>query len=440
MADNSYVDPRVTREVLLELLGPVRERDFAVRYWDGSTDEPPGEARFTLVLEHPGSLRRMLVPPSEIRIAEAYIFGDFDIEGNLEAASTLGDRIAKGLRSPGAVASMTAKLSRLPSRDPELSTGRRATALFRHGRQHSKRRDTEAVRFHYDVGNDFYQLWLDPGLVYSCAYFPTGEEDLATAQEAKFEHICRKLRLQPGERMLDIGCGWGGLILHAVKHFDVDATGITLSREQAKLARERIEAAGLQDRCRVEIMDYRDLPGEEAYDKIGSVGMVEHVGEGKLPEYFAAAYRSLKPGGLFLNHGIVSLWAARPVSAIQKLMRKVWRRDVFLHRYVFPDGNLVPATEVIGSAELAGFETRDVESLREHYARTLRIWVARLEGNHTEAAAIVGEPTYRVWRLYMSAAARGFAKAEIGIIQTLLAKPDASGRSYLPPTRADIYA
>jgi cyclopropane-fatty-acyl-phospholipid synthase len=315
----------------------------------------------------------------------------------------------------------------------------RVRGLARHGRLHSEARDRAAVRFHYDVGNDFYALWLDRDLVYSCAYFETGSEGIDEAQAAKLDYLCRKLRLRAGERLLDIGCGWGALVRHAARHYGVDALGITLSEPQAALARERIRAEGLADRCRVEVRDYRELDEPAGFDKVVSVGMVEHVGAERLRDYFAAAHRVLRPGGLFLNHGIVSVVDARPATRLTALARRLWRRDEFIRKYVFPDGRLVPAAAVIAAAEAAGFETRDVESLREHYALTLRHWVRRLEGARAAAARLVGEEAFRVWRLYMAASAHSFASGRIAVLQTLLAKPDAEGRAGLPLTRRDLY-
>jgi cyclopropane-fatty-acyl-phospholipid synthase len=228
--------------------------------------------------------------------------------------------------------------------------------------------------------------------------------------------------------------------MHAAQNYGVDATGITLSENQATLARERIAAAGLSDRCRVEIRDYRTLAESDGYDKIASVGMIEHVGLSHLAVYFESAYRALKPGGLFLNHGIVSLGEARPRSTREKIFRKFWKADAFIDTYVFPDGKLTATADVIAAAEGARFEVRDVESLREHYAMTLRHWVKSLEEKSEEAQALVTNHTYRVWRLYMAASANAFTRGAINIVQTLLAKPDASGRSKVPLTREDIYS
>ena len=428
------------RAVLDDVFGPVASRRFAVRFWDGTSDEPAEETRFTIVLESPGALRRMLLPPSELALTESYIFGDVDIEGNLEAAADLGDVAASRLRSPRALLRLARHVLALPRDEPESSGDKTQTRLARlSGRQHSRRRDREAVRFHYNVGNAFYALWLDAKMVYSCAYFASDTDDLEQAQESKLDLICRKLRLKPGERLLDIGCGWGGLIMHAARRYGVFALGITLSDAQAEMARERIAAAGLGDRCKVELRDYRQLAAEPRFDKIASVGMVEHVGSRRLEEYFASAWSALRPGGLFLNHGIVSIAGSRPESRRSRVAGRVWKRGEFIDRYVFPDGELVPAATVIASAEKSGFELRDVESLREHYVSTLHHWIHRLESRREEAVALVGEPTYRVWRLYMSASAYGFRTGRIGIIQSLLAKPGSDGKVELPRTREDLY-
>ena len=287
------------------------------------------------------------------------------------------------------------------------------------------------MRYHYDIGNDFYALWLDQRMVYSCAYFPTAEATLDDAQLAKLDLVCRKLRLRPGERLLDVGCGWGALIMHAARQYGVRALGITLSENQAALARERIAAAGLSDRVKVEIRDYRDLPRADTFEKISSIGMVEHVGLAKLPVYFAALYRALAPRGLLLNHGIVSLGAARPKGWRDRIEARLWRRNAFIEQYVFPDGQLVPLHSVIGAAEGEGFEARDVESLREHYALTLRHWTSRLTANAARATAMAGERTYRTWRLYMAASAHAFAAGSINVVQTLLAKGDHEGNAGL---------
>ncbi|MGI8548192.1 MAG: class I SAM-dependent methyltransferase, partial [Gemmatimonadaceae bacterium] len=296
------------RSVLSQIFGPPSGRVFAVRFWNGVTDDAgSGMARFTLVLRNPGSLRQMLLPPSELRICQAFIHGDFDIEGDVQQAAALGEPIRERVTSPAAVARIVRTLLTLPSPGSATpaSVERRDAAAIGAGSRHTPERDAHAVRSHYDVGNDFYKLWLDERMVYSCAYFESTDVDLDTAQEAKLDHICRKLRLRRGDTFLDVGCGWGGLIMHAAQRYGVTATGVTLSYEQAALARERIKAAGLESSCTVEVRDYRHLPLDASFDKIVSVGMVEHVGREQLPTYFQRLYALLKPGGLLMNHGIV---------------------------------------------------------------------------------------------------------------------------------------
>ena len=430
------------RDVLEALFGEPEQRGFDVKYWDGSVDRGSNQpAPFTLVLNRPAALRRMLLPPNELSLVESYLSGDVEIEGSMEAASILTDAIGNRLRSPLKVARLVAMVLQLPGKaDDDLNDARFPERARKLGPRHTPVRDAAAIHFHYDVGNNFYKLWLDKRMVYSCAYFRSATDTLDDAQEAKLDLICRKLRLKPGDRLLDIGCGWGGLIIHAAERYGVDATGITLSENQAAYARERIESAGLGDRCRAEIRDYRTLSESDGYDKIASIGMVEHVGLSHLPVYFASAFRALKAGGLFLNHGIVSMGEARPKSLGERIFKKFWKADAFIDTYVFPDGKLTASADVVAAAEASGFEVRDVESLREHYAMTLRHWVKSLEEKSRDAQAIVGNHTYRVWRLYMSASANSFATAAINVIQTLLAKPDSAGRSNIPLTRDDIYS
>jgi len=434
------------REALEIAFGPVQERGFAVRLWDDSIDQTAaGTVPFTLVVQRAGALRRALLPPSELALIEAYLRDDLDAEGDLGEAGRLGDLAATRLRSPRALARLVRVLRRLPTNDlPRVQADegedspRRVRRLFGLG-QHSRQRDAIAVRHHYDVGNDFYALWLDRRMIYSCAYFPTGTEDLDAAQEAKLEHICRKLRLRTGEHVLDVGCGWGGLLEYAATRFGVSGVGITLSEPQATLARERLAAAGVGDRVRIEVRDYRDLPADWRFDKAVSVGMREHVGAARLPDYFAAVHRALRPGGLFLDHGLVRGGAEPRTGVGRWIARRLWKRDAFIERYVFPDGELVPLGMLIDMAEPTGLEARDVENLREHYILTLRHWVERLGRAHQEAAAIVGEQTYRVWRLYMAATTLGFQSGRLTLIQTLFAKPLPDGSADVPLSRADLY-
>ena len=436
----------LSRAILEDLFGAPAQRNFAVRLWNGETDVPASRAEppFTLVLHDPGSLRRMLLPPSELSMVEAYLHGDIDVEGDLESASTIADAVAERLRSVGSLARLTRRLLALPAGGSgAVVDARRGRALAR-GLRHSKQRDADANRFHYDTGNDFYALWLDRRMVYSCAYFAPGVRDLDAAQTAKLDHICRKLRLSPGERLLDIGCGWGALVMYAAQHYGVHAHGVTLAPQQAALAQERIGAAGLQERCRVDVLDYRDLPKDALYDKVSSVGMAEHVGRSQIATYFDAAYRLTKEGGIFLNHCIVENGQSPPATFLKRPLRwtadRLWRRSEFIDRYVFPDFNLLPLGELITAGERAGFDARDIENLRDHYAMTCRHWVRRLESRHAEAAALIGESGYRVWRLYMAAGAHEHASGSNGIVQVVFAKPQRDGRTGLPMTRDDLYA
>jgi cyclopropane-fatty-acyl-phospholipid synthase len=417
-------------------------RTFGIRLWNGTTLPSPNDPPFTLVLTSPGSLRRMFRMPVELSMGEAYLRGDFEIEGDLSSAFELVPAARAAIRSPTDAVALALGWMRLPTGHPEpegrLST--HAPARLR-GKRGSRHRDRVAIQYHYDVGNDFYQLFLDRRMLYSCAYFPTGAEDLDTAQEAKLEHICRKLRLKRGERLLDIGCGWGGMLIYAARKYGVTGMGVTLSAAQLELARARVREAGLEGKIVLEQRDYRDLAGEP-FDKIVSIGMFEHVGRIGLPDYFAQAYGLLRPGGLFLNHGIadrpknaptgVAGWTARHLDSL------LVGNYTFRTRYIFPDGELVPVSEANLEAERAGFEVRDVENLREHYALTIRHWLRRLRERREEAIRIGGVGMYRLWELYLAGCIEHFDKAKISINQSLLARP-GEGKVGLPWSRAELY-
>jgi cyclopropane-fatty-acyl-phospholipid synthase len=421
------------RQVVAALFGSPAERSFTVRYWNG-LEEHAGIASdrpFTLWFKTPGSLRRMLLPPSELAIAETFIDGEVELEGNAEYAMHLGDVIGERIQSLSGFAALLPVLVGLP----RSRVSARAAATNQFGKVRRRPGGAEAIQHHYDVGNDFYKLWLDERMVYTCAFFQSPSDSLEDAQAAKLDLICRKLRLERGQRFLDIGCGWGALVMHAAANYGVHATGITLSRAQADLARQRIAAAGLSQVCRVELRDYRDVGTEPEYHRIASVGMMEHVGYDRLPGYFDSAFRVLLPGGVFLNHTIVRDGHRPPVTMRRQLKSRLWKRDEFIHRYVFPDGRLVPLARVVDCAEHSGFEVRDVEALREHYAMTLRHWLSRLEAHGSEAVSLVGERRYRTWRLYLLAAINGFRSGRNNVVQVLLAKCDSSGSSGLPLTR-----
>ena len=403
-----------------------------VRFWDGSAVGPAaGASGVTLVVRSRRALRRMLWAPGELGLARAYVAGEIDVDGDVYALLELRNRMAAhdagvhvGLDRRGIAELARAALSvgalgpppRVPPEEVRL-----------HGTPHSKARDASAVRSHYDVGNDFYRLVLGPTMTYSCAYWDDGVGTLDEAQEAKYEHICRKLGLQPGMRLLDVGCGWGGMVLHAAREYGVKAVGITLSPPQQALAARRVEAAGLSGSVEIRVQDYRDLAGER-FDAISSIGMFEHVGEAKLREYAAALYSVLEPGGRLLNHGI-----SRPAGPPPLSPRS------FINRYVFPDGELHEVGAVVTVLQQAGFEVRDVESLREHYARTLRSWVANLETHWDEAAAVAGAARARIWRLYMAGSAVNFEEGRTMIHQVLGVRQGPMGASGMPATRRSWY-
>ena len=431
------------RAICALIFGPPGLRRFEVRYWDGAVETAATPATYALVIHRAGALRRMLLPPNELTIIEALLSGDVDIEGDMEQAMGMGDGINARLRNPATLVALFRHLRALPRQEPgaDVRALRSAHTIRGAGGLHEPERDRAAIRYHYDVGNDFYKLWLDERMLYSCAYFANGSDpdaELEEAQVAKLDIICRKLRLRPGDRLLDVGCGWGALIMHAARNYGVTAHGITLSDAQAELARERIASGGLADRCRVEIRDYRHLGDIPPFDRISSVGMVEHVGVNNLPMYFGSLYGALRPGGLLLNHGIVSVGEARPKPRWDFIEKRLWKRDAFLDQYVFPDGRLGPLSAVIAGAERVGFETRDVESLREHYALTLRAWLTRLMRHRDEAISLTDERTFRIWRVYMAGSAFAFASGQLNIVQTLLSRPDEAGHSEVPLRRTDL--
>ncbi len=398
-------------------------RGFEIRLWDGTRITTSSEATFTLIIRSPGALRRMFRPPLELSLSEAFIRGDFDIEGDLCAVFDRFNLLIGALSN-----SPLTLLHRWLSLPGENTSAGKITRGPAHlsGARHSRNRDRAAVQFHYDVGNDFYALWLDKSMVYSCAYYPTGTDNLDTAQEQKLDLICGKLRLEPGERLLDIGCGWGGLLVYAAQHYGVTALGVTLSEQQQLLANQRLAAAGL-NRCAVKLLDYRELEGM-TFDKIASVGMFEHVGRDHLPEYFDCVYRLLKPGGLFLNHGIAAHPFVSPRHRKSLSARVVEHfmlgSGSFVQRYVFPDAELVQVSEATLFAERCGFEVWHVENLREHDALTLRQWGARLDEHRDEAIHLTDEATYRTWKLYLAAAAYAFEAGHLNVHQSLLYKPE----------------
>jgi cyclopropane-fatty-acyl-phospholipid synthase len=368
-------------------LSPTPEIDLIVRSWRGV---------------------KALAAPALGTLARAYVHQDIDFTGSAKRALAVAESMVGSIAEGG----------------HSLGAGIR-------GIWHRRRGNRANIQHHYDVSNAFYRLWLDARMVYSCAYFSAESDTLDDAQEHKLDHICRKLRLAPGERFLDIGCGWGGLIFWAAQHYGVEATGITLSQNQHDYVTAEIAARGLQSRVRVELRDYLDLPEDVHYDKIASVGMFEHVGIRNFPRYFGKIYRILEPGGFVLNHGITHNWLG-PTNLGSGI-------GDFVEEYVFPGGELAHVARVIGGLGDAGLELVDAEALREHYAKTLWNWVERLERNADAARAEVGEEKFRVWRIYMAGSAHAFDRGWLSLWQLLAGKPLADGRLPHPLTRDFIY-
>lgn len=441
MALCGEVAPVKAAEQLLPLVeallnGPA---PFAIRCWDGSEAGPAGaaeaaaEVKATLVFRNRRALRRIAWRPDEMGIARAYVAGDLEIEGDIYAVLDMEDVVERLSTNDGLTLTTRQKLSAVataarlgalgppPPLPPEEVTQRR-------GRKHSRQRDADAISHHYDAGNDFYRLVLGPSLVYSCAYFrqpPGPEYGLDQAQHDKLDLVCRKLDLRPGQRLLDVGCGWGSLLLHAAQEYGAHAVGVTISEEQAELGRMRIAEAGLTERVEIRVQDYREVTGGP-YDAIASVGMSEHVGAERIVEYARGLHDLLPPGGRLLNHAIASI---RPLVAEEEA------RSSFIDRYVFPDGELLPLSTTVSALEHAGFEVRDVENLREHYGLTLRGWVENLQRSWPQAVELVSPARARIWVLYMAGSVLGFELGQISVNQVLAVKQGPRGASGLPLTR-----
>jgi cyclopropane-fatty-acyl-phospholipid synthase len=412
-------------QTLLQTPLPIR-----IRAWDGSTAGPADAP--TLVIRHKRALRRLMWQPNDLGLARAYVSGEMDVEGDLYEAL---NRLAAQLwRSPDLkdvpVRSVVRDMLGLgvlgtqPKPPPE--------EMVVSGTRHSRRRDRQAISHHYDVGNDFYRIVLGESMVYSCAYWASDVPGygLADAQRDKLDLICRKLALKSGMRLLDVGCGWGSLAIHAAREYGVHVLGITLSTEQADYARKQVAEAGLTGQVEIRIQDYRDVE-DGPFDAISSVGMAEHVGTEPYRQYAQILYGQLKPGGRLLNHQI---------SRLHLPPKAPHQQRSFIDAYVFPDGELAPIGTTVTLLEEAGFEVRDVHALREHYGRTLRAWVANLEADWSTAVRLVGPGRARVWRLYMAACALAFEQSRIGVNQVLAVRDHHGGASDMPPTRADFLA
>ncbi|QNG37512.1 class I SAM-dependent methyltransferase [Geodermatophilaceae bacterium NBWT11] len=414
MAQRTTVADRLTT-VLGTVLGSA-ELPVRLRGWDGSIAGPPDAP--VLAVRDRRALRRLLWSPGQLGLGRAYVSGEIDIEDDVfdtfSALSSVGKLSETGPMRPPTLAdrlTLVRTAASLGAIGPDPAPPAEEADLGGHGLRHSRRRDAAAIAHHYDVGNDFYELVLGDSMVYSCAVWDSPDVGLDAAQEAKLDLVCRKLGLTEDSRLLDVGCGWGSMAIHAAGRYGATVVGITISEEQATLARKRVAEAGLTDRIEIRVQDYRET-ADAPYDAISSIGMAEHVGRARLPEYVAQLSGLLRPGGRLLNHAIA--WNAGEAS---------WSEDTFIARYVFPDGELLGLGEMVGAVEAGGLEVVDVEALRRHYALTLRAWVQRLEENWDAAVATTTEGRARVWRLYMAACALAFESGAMGVDQVLAVKP-----------------
>jgi cyclopropane-fatty-acyl-phospholipid synthase len=398
------------------------QANIAFMAYDGSKAGPDG-ADLALEVKSPIAVAYLAQAPGELGLARAYISGHIDVHGDLYSLLdrmwnittndlTTAEKIA-AVRSLG----VKPLLMRVPPPPQEM----RQSALAKLGSRHAKQRDAEAIHHHYDVSNLFYSWVLGPSMAYTCAVFPSEDASLEEAQYNKFDLVARKLDLKPGMRLLDVGCGWGGMVMHAAKHYGVKALGVTLSKQQAEWAQQAIADAGLSDLAEVRFMDYRDV-AETGFDAVSSIGLTEHIGKQNLPSYFRFLNGKLRPGGRLLNHCIT-----RPTGT-----EKTFNKGGFINRYVFPDGELESVGWLVRQMEDLGFEVRHEENLREHYAKTLRHWCDNLDANWTDAVQEVGMGTARVWALYMAGCIVGFERNKVQLHQVLGVKLDAEGNSGMP--------
>jgi len=397
-----FLEHRLER--LVEKLKQTAAIPLRLELWNGRAFDLASNPTVKIGVPSPSALR-FLISPDLMKLGQAYVEGTLRVEGPILEVFRVAESLARSA----------------------ASSGRKGLRRFW---RHTKKRDRKAIEYHYDVSNDFYSLWLGRSMVYSCAYFRSETDSLDTAQEQKLDHILGKLMLRPDERFLDIGCGWGALIVRAAKQYGARATGVTLSRNQYEFASKWIRDEGLEGRCEVRLQDYRDVPGEAVFDKIASVGMFEHVGLRHLKAYFSKIRSLLAEGGLVLNHGITatdpdSRWVGMGAGE-------------FVNRYVFPQGELPHLSVVLRETASAGLEVADVESLRRHYARTCLEWARRLEQSREQAIAAAGDKRYRIWQVYLAGCAHGFEHEWMNIYQ-VLARKEGGASNPLPLTRDYLY-
>lgn len=424
------------KKVLTTVADPL-DLNVSVRLWNGDV-VPLGnevDGRFVISLSGPGVIGSLVRKPTLETLVRLYATGHIDFEGGdlIEFSEALRTKRANRQKLKEISKPMLVKQT-LPflfakTNVADLSHGYDKDIV---GRKEDQRNNTEYIQFHYDVGNDFYKLFLDPEMQYTCGYFTDWNNSLEQAQHDKLDMICRKLRLQDGERMLDIGCGWGGLICHAAQNFGVRAHGITLSQQQHDFAKEKIERLGLSDRVSVEICDYADHTG--TYDKISSIGMSEHIGVANYPRYFNKINSMLRDRGVMLNHAI-----ARRAKSSKRAAARIRPERKFLLKYIFPGSELTPVGMTTDFMENSGFEIHDVESWREHYALTTKFWCQRLSANKDEAIRLVGAERYRLWVAYLAGASGGFTNGSIKLFQVVATKRAGKGLSGMPPTREHLY-
>lgn len=404
----------MTLEPLLrDLLG--EDLPIGIRAYDG-TSLGPENPRATIVIKSPDALRRIFFAPGELGFSRAYVAGDIDVEGDVLAALEVRDRMPVPKLSTRQFLTVARMLGRSGLRPPP----RPAEEARLRGRLHGRTRDAAAIAHHYDLSNDAYRLILGPSMTYSCAVFEHDDDSLEQAQANKHELVCRKLALAPGMRLLDIGCGWASMAIHAAQHHGVEVLAVTLSQNQADLARKRVVDAGVADRVDVRLQDYRDVPDDQ-FDAISSIGMFEHVGRSHAQAYMGKVHALLRPGGRFLNHCITRPW----------FRRALYNRANYISRYVFPDGDLLQLSTIVSTMQAVDLEVRHSENLRDHYTRTLKAWLDNLEAHWDEVVGLVGLNKARVWRLYIAASAFNFEANRIHVHQVLAVRPD-NGRSGMP--------
>ncbi len=416
----------ISKKIFGSVIGRVDVRGLCVRFWDGSqwTPEKAGKIKMTIILNHPHALRRMFLPPGELSLGEAYIYGDFDIDGDRDFIFEMGEKLGAPAWSVITKAKILKLLMQLPKRTDPINEKYSAK---RKGILHSKDRDRDSVAFAYDVSNDFFKLFLDKDMVYTCAYFKKRGDSLEKAQVQKMELICRKLNLEKGEKLFDLGCGWGALSMYAARHYGVETHGVTLSAEQGKEAIERIASAGFSKMCKVEVKDYRDVPTKGQFDKVAAIGMMEHIGKSELNSFYSHMFGLLKPGGMLLSHGIAATGDDNAGAS------------PFTQKYIFPDGQAVNAASRAAAGIHAGFEVRDIENLREHYVLTSEYWLRGLERNKKKVIDMRDETFYKIAWLAMAGANYRFKSGQSGLIQDLYYKPDPTNTIVPPLNREGWY-